>query len=191
MVTVSRCTIARELAALATEWNRHFTSGAAALSAWPSRPRRPSFRLATHDMSGDSCSSRFCSTISRRTASSSLIGGDIQALSAVSGGVQQFVSKPCTGWAVLRPCLQRAFELDVWLPNHHAVAPVDFRVWPRLPQHRESYHAAVRSAIRHHHPGKSWSAPRADRRLPRCSATNPPAYGRSDRRLRPRRTCRE
>ena len=69
--------------------------------------------------------------------------GDIQSLLRCVGGAHQFVIKPCTA-ARLHIVLQRAFELDVWLPNQ-TVRQLIGRV-PRLPSIADSYHAAVREA---------------------------------------------
>jgi putative nucleotidyltransferase with HDIG domain len=68
--------------------------------------------------------------------------GDLESLLRCVNGVHQFVIKPCTP-ARLRDVLERAFELDVWLPNQ-ALRRLMGHV-PQLPSLPDSYNAVVRA----------------------------------------------
>lgn len=71
--------------------------------------------------------------------------GDLDSLLRCVGGVHQFVIKPCTPGR-LHEVLERAFELDVWLPNR-TLRRLMGRVL-QLPSLAEGYHAVVRALER-------------------------------------------
>lgn len=134
-----------ELAALATGWEIVTSpSGAAALASLATAPADAVVAdMQLNDMTGEQLLGQVLQHFpnAHRLVLADL--GDIQSLLRCVGGVHQFVIKPCTAGR-LQVVLQRAFELDVWLPNH-AVRQLIGRV-PRLPSIAESYHAAVREA---------------------------------------------
>ena len=134
-----------ELAALATGWEISTSpSGAAALVSLATAPADAVVAdLQLTDMTGEQLLGQVLQQFpnAHRLVLADL--GDLQSLLRCVGGVHQFVIKPCTAGR-LQVVLQRAFELDVWLPNH-AVRQLIGRV-PRLPSIAESYHAAVREA---------------------------------------------
>jgi len=68
--------------------------------------------------------------------------GDLNALLRCVGGVHQFVIKPCTATR-LHEVLERAFELDLWLPNQTLRKLMGYV--PQLPSRADSYNAVVRA----------------------------------------------
>lgn len=134
-----------ELATLASGWEVITApSGAAALASLATTPADAVIAdLQLTDMSGEQLLGQVLQQFptTHRLVLADL--GDIQALLRCVGGVHQFVIKPCTAGR-LQTVLERAFALDVWLPNH-AVRQLIGRV-PRLPSIAEAYHAAVREA---------------------------------------------
>jgi len=134
-----------ELATLATGWEIVTSpSGAAALASLATTPANAVVAdMQLTDMTGEQLLGQVLQQFpdAHRLVLADL--GDVQSLLRCVGGVHQFVIKPCTAGR-LQVVLQRAFELDVWLPNH-TVRQLIGRV-PRLPSIAESYHAAVREA---------------------------------------------
>jgi len=134
-----------ELAAVAAGWDIVTSpSGAAALASLASAPVDAVVAdLQLTDMTGEQLLGQVLQQFptAHRIVLADL--GDIQALLRCVGGLNQFVIKPCTAGR-LQTVLKRAFELDVWLPNH-AVRQLIGRM-PRLPSIAESYHATVREA---------------------------------------------
>ncbi len=134
-----------ELAALASDWEIATSpSGAAALANLATTPANAVVADAQlTDMTGEQLLGQVLHQFptTHRLVLADL--GDLQSLLRCVGGVHQFAIKPCTA-ARLHVVLQRAFELDVWLPNqtvHQLIGRV-----PRLPSIGDSYHAAVREA---------------------------------------------
>jgi len=68
--------------------------------------------------------------------------GDLEALLRCVGGAHQFIIKPCTPGRMLE-VLERAFELDMWLPNQ-AVRRLMKQV-PQLPSLADCYNDVVRA----------------------------------------------
>lgn len=134
-----------ELEALATGWEIVTSpSGAAALASLAITPADAVVAdLQLTDMTGEQLLGQVLQQFpaTHRLVLADL--GDLQSLLRCVGGVHQFVIKPCTAGR-LQTVLQRAFELDVWLPNH-TVRQLIGRM-PRIPSIAESYHAAVREA---------------------------------------------
>lgn len=134
-----------ELATLATDWEIVTApSGASALATLAAAPADAVVADAQLvEMTGEQLLAQVLQQFpnAHRVVLADL--GDIQSLLRCVGGMHQFVVKPCTA-ARLQVVLQRAFELDVWLPNH-TVRQLIGRV-PRLPSIPDSYHAAVREA---------------------------------------------
>jgi HD-like signal output (HDOD) protein/CheY-like chemotaxis protein len=132
-----------ELAALASGWEIQLaasgTAALASLSATPADAVVADMLLA--DMTGEQLLSQVMPQFphTHRVVLADL--GDLEALLRCVGGVHQFVSKPCTA-ARLHVVLQRAFHLDLWLPNH-TVRRLIGRV-PRLPSTAEAYNAVAR-----------------------------------------------
>lgn len=133
-----------ELAARAGGWEVvRATSGAAALaalaaSAWDAIVAD----MLLPDMSGEQLLSHVLRQFPRthRVVLADL--GDLDSLLRCVGGVHQFVIKPCTPGR-LQDVLERAFELDVWLPNQ-TLRRLMGHV-PQLPSLPDSYRAVVRA----------------------------------------------
>jgi putative nucleotidyltransferase with HDIG domain len=118
--------LSAELAAQATGWEVvRATSGAAALaalaaSAWDAVVAD----MLLPDVTGEQLLGHVLRQFpqTHRVVLAEL--GDLDALLRCVGGVHQFVIKPCTA-ARLQQVLERAFELDVWLPNHAVVSALE------------------------------------------------------------------
>ena len=136
-----------ELSALTADWELHEVTGGtaalASLAATPADAVIADFLLA--DMTGEQLLGQ---VLKQFPATHRLVladPGDLDSLLRCVGGMHQFIIKPCTA-ARLHTVLQRAFDLDVWLPNQ-TVRQIVGRV-PRLPSIADSYNAAVRDAQR-------------------------------------------
>ena len=132
-----------ELAALADEWEiAEAANGANALASIAASPVQAVVAdMQLTDMTGEQLLGQVLQQFphTHRVVLADL--GDLESLLRCVGGVHQFVIKPCTA-ARLQVVLQRAFELDVWLPNHTVRRLVGHV--PRLPSLADSYNAAVR-----------------------------------------------
>lgn len=136
-----------ELSARAPGWEVvQATNGAAALaslaaSGWDAVVAD----MVLADMSGEQLLSQVLRQFPKAHRVALVDLGDLNALLRCVGGVHQFVIKPCTA-ARLQDVLERAFELDLWLPNQtlrKLLAHV-----PQLPSLADSYHAVVRALER-------------------------------------------
>lgn len=136
-----------ELAALAAGWEVVASpSGADALASLAATPADAVVAdLLLADMSGEQLLGQVLQQFpaTHRIVLADL--GDLESLLRCVGGPHQFVIKPCAA-ARLHDVLQRAFDLDVWLPNQ-TVRRLVGRV-PRLPSLPDTYHAAVHEAQR-------------------------------------------
>lgn len=136
-----------ELAARAPGWEVvEATGGAAALASMAASPLDAIVAdMQLPDMSGEQLLSQVLRQFpaTHRIVLADL--GDVDSLLRCVGGVHQFVIKPCPA-ARLHEVLERAFELEVWLPNQ-TLRRLMGHV-PQLPSPADAYHAVVRALER-------------------------------------------
>lgn len=133
-----------ELAARVAGWEVvQATNGAAALasisaSSWDAIVAD----MALPDMGGEQLLSHILRQFPKTHRVALVDLGNLNALLRCVGGVHQFVIKPCTA-ARLQEVLERAFELDLWLPNQTLRKLIGHV--PQLPSLADSYNAVVRA----------------------------------------------
>lgn len=132
------------LAALAPGWEVvQATSGAAALATLATSSVDAIVAdMVLSDMSGEQLLSQVLRQFPHTHRVVLVDLGDLDSLLRCVGGVHQFVIKPCTV-SRLYQVMERAFELDVWLPNQTLRRLVGHV--PQLPSLADSYHAVVRA----------------------------------------------
>jgi putative nucleotidyltransferase with HDIG domain len=136
-----------ELAAGVPGWEVvEATSGAAALAALAATPADAVVAdMLLPDMTGEQLLSQVLRQLPHAHRVVLVDLGDLDSLLHCVGGVHQFLIKPCTT-SRLRDVLERAFELDVWLPNQ-TLRRLMGHV-PQLPSLADPYNAVVRALER-------------------------------------------
>lgn len=136
-----------DLAALASDWE--VLEAASGTSALASLAATPADAVVADSLLSDMTGEQLLGQVLKQFPASHRLVladlGDLESLLRCVGGVHQFIIKPCTAERLMA-VLQRAFELDVWLPNQ-TVRQIVGRV-PHLPSIADSYDAAIRDAQR-------------------------------------------